>query len=192
LNKSLVVSISFVAAIIIGSLTFHHANKPIINASSKKDTADFILDNVTAIETNADGQLQEKIQSPHVTHFQDNHSEFDQPHFIVSSKDGAKWDIKAQHGKANNGFDNIVLWGKVVVAQAANKNNDATSLITEHLTIYPDKKLAVSKDAVTIKQAGTVLKSVGMKIHLDEDRLELLSKARIETQIGDTQSLQRL
>lgn len=145
MNKSLIVSIVFLIALVIGGFVFHHSNKPIVTTSSPKDTADFILENVTAIETNEDGTLKEKIEAPRVTHFQDNHSLFDRPHFIITKADGAKWDIHAQHGRANKGFDNVVLWGKVVVIQLADKKHDATRLTTERLVIYPNRKIPLSK-----------------------------------------------
>ena len=78
-----------------------------------------------------------------------------------------------------DGGKKITFNKEVVIHQPASDHNQENTLKTEQLIYYPDKKYATTTKLVTFIQPGSIVTSTGMNAWLEEKRIQLLNRPRI-------------
>lgn len=157
--------------------------RPSLNAATLATTADTIVLGLNVRQFNTDGLLNSYLESKHMQHIpgQDIYL-FQEPHVIISQdKDPTEpaWEINAQKAEAIEKGQRIVFRHKVIVHQGKGRSTEESTMNTERLFYFPQKKLATSDKAVVFKQSGSTVHSQGMTANLENKHVELLGQARI-------------
>lgn len=162
------------------SWLLYETNRQTIVAPVDNVHPDFIIKNVTVIETSATGKIKNHFQSAHVVHYNNQDTYFfDNPHLISYSEDGkAPWDITALHGKSLLGFSTLILWDDVKLHEISSAQNADTLITTTKLTVYPKLNYAHSDEPVTLIQPDLEVHSIGMNVYFKEKRVQLLKQAQ--------------
>ena len=149
-----------------------------LDEKSLTHSVDTIISDLHIQEFNDAGLLTNSLKSPLVKHtpFDDRHW-FQSPVIHITQNDDAPWTIKALEATSFNSGEKIILNRHVVILQTPSNHQNST-ITTNQLIYYPNKKIAVSENHVMFKQPGTTVQSHGMKAWLAEKRVKLLGKAR--------------
>jgi len=182
MTESKHLTIAFLCLIFFGfgSWFFLKTNNPQLFDKKEISTApDSFMSQLTATRFDEKGNIASKMISTQLTHYPNNNTTvFQNPQITIYRENESPWLITAKHGKAINGTKKITLIDDVHIHQAASKNNTETTITTSKLSYIPKKEFAETDQAITIKQPGTTIKSIGMNAYLKQGKINLLNKAR--------------
>jgi lipopolysaccharide export system protein LptC len=172
----------FALLMMLASLGWYFASetpKLGLSAQSLSRTADAIVSNLTLRQFNTQGMLTHYLESQKMEHtpYQDSHF-FQMPHIIVRQEGEADWEIYSQKAQSIHKGEQVTFTDQVIVHQAKGEKNEESTLNTEKLVYFPQKKLATSDKTVVFKQQGSVVHSEGMNAYFQDKHIELLGKAR--------------
>lgn len=175
--KRLIISLFIIFATGLISLSYFltHKHSPVIHANAA--LPDAYMEDVVATIMNKSGKPTLKIETPRMIHFANNNTtDITKPHITVYRDSPVPWYINSDYAKATNGIDQIILWSNVVMNHPSDTTNPLTTMKTHSLTIFPDKKIAQTPDAVTITQPDMTVHAVGMFANFQDGTVKLLSQ----------------
>jgi len=143
---------------------------------------DYFLTDVTALAFNAEGHLLHQLQSPRLLHIPANDTILLRaPHLMIYSDNippQGPWQITALHGKTNQDNQYIWLWNQVVLHQLPSPQNKDITILTDRMAVNANTRIAETHTPVTVLEPGLQVHSIGMRVFLDEQRVDLLSHAQ--------------
>jgi lipopolysaccharide export system protein LptC len=140
---------------------------------------DAYMEDIVAFIINSEGKLSLKIESPKLIHYPENDRTIIQkPHLTFYRHSTQPWYIDSDKGVTLEGATTVKLISNVVIHHPKDAKDPLTTMTTPSLLIYPDKKIAETKDPVTITQLDNIVDAVGMQANLDNGVVKLLSQAR--------------
>ncbi|WP_412754066.1 LPS export ABC transporter periplasmic protein LptC [Legionella londiniensis] len=141
-------------------------------------TPDTIVNQLTLKQFDANGRLINSLNTPLLKHIPANNTHwFMKPRILITqATDEAPWEINALEATSLFGGEQITFNKNVIIHQRSGKHPEST-IKTEEMIYYPQKKLAVTEQEVTFFQPGNIVKSLGMKAYLDKKQVQL-SRAR--------------
>lgn len=150
---------------------------PTLHPASKKP--DQFMIGVTATKFGETGALHSRLTSPDIRHYpQDNTALVLQPNITVFQDTSPPWHITAKRAQASHGLQVIHLYDNVKMHQAAGADNQETTLLTQAMTFYPDRRFAETQKPVTLLQPHNRVDTVGMEVNMADGWVKLLSQAR--------------
>lgn len=98
------------------------------------------------------------------------------PLFLIPDAEGRRWTLRSDTGWVSADNSEVRLRGNVL----AHSPPDASpaTLKTGQLNVFPDKELATSPDVVAVEAPGYTMRGTGMRAHLADGRIELLSRVQ--------------
>ncbi len=142
-------------------------------------TPDTIISQLTVQQFDANGQLSHYLQTPLLRHIPlDNTHLLTEPRIIIAQPNQPAWEINAKNATALKGGEQITFHHDVIIHQKQDEHRAESTFTTEELTYFPKKQLATTPKDITFVQDGNVVQSTGMKAHLAQNRIQLLSNAR--------------
>lgn len=141
-------------------------------------TREFNKDGFLSFELNAElaeifgstGNKNRRKKATGITRFQ-------KPKMQFHSPDKPTWHVNGNVGIAHNNGEKFELrWG--VNIWHLDANGEKTQIKTVKLTLFPDREYAETDKPVTIITAEGTTEAIGMKLYLNEQRLQLLSKVK--------------
>ncbi len=173
--------LGFLLLLVMGFSGWYYVqqNTRTANSNQNKTQPDFYVYGMTSSQFDKNGKLINKIVSPELTHYPEKNTFILLAPRIFVQRDEQQqpWNIAADHGKAENGSQTITLWNNVHLQQIAGKSNNQTTITTNKLVYFPNKKFAETDQAIKIVQPGMEINSIGMQAYLDQGDVKLLSKA---------------
>lgn len=150
------------------------------------DTVKPVPHNMDYFLTNFDASIMDKEGKPHynlkgdyLEHFPDDDSiDIVQPKIKMFRVKLPPWKVDSKKARILNEGKLIYLNGKVFMKRPQSKNEAEINLQTSNLMLDLNRDYAETKDAVYIQTENHHLKAVGMRVYLEDGRLELLSKVR--------------
>lgn len=145
----------------------------------KLNTSDFFLESVSTTVMNKNGKPDYQMKAGYVSHFPDRDLvKLDKVSFKLFQAQQAAWSARAEKGEVENQQSIIHLRDKVVLHRPKTKTDKAITLTTSELHIFSKKDYAETPAKVRIKSGNSQIDAVGMRLYLDEGRMELLSSIR--------------
>ncbi len=121
------------------------------------------------------------MKAAHMVHYSDDDSaELSQPHMLVYREKGGPWILQSEAALVYQGGDKIWLQGDVHIEQRREDDKGMLLLDTRDLWIYADQDYAESSEAVVIRDGLSVTRAKGLKIDLEQGRMQLLANVRGE------------
>jgi len=137
---------------------------------------DYFLTNFNATVMNEHGKPRYILRGSRLEHFPDDDSiDITLPDIKLFREQLSPWLVKSELGRVLNKGTLIYLNGKVSMFRPATKTEAQVDLKTSNLTIKTKDDFAETRDPVTIQFASHQLKATGMRVYMEEGRLELLS-----------------
>lgn len=122
------------------------------------------------------GKLKSRMLSDRIDHYPgQDRSKITLPTIHVYSDSGSETIATAERGEVGPDNQEILLIDNVNITEQV---SGGYRLDTDFLRVEPDNDYAETHSPVTLLQKNSQLKSVGMKIYMDQDRILLLQDVR--------------
>lgn len=175
------------ASLVIFGLINYSGDNPSNNTlqPDEKTFPHSYLTDVNLYEFNTQGNLQVRINTPLVRHFQptgkaspQDFTLFTSPHIIFSGRsDKADWDLSANEGRSEKQSNLFILSNNVIATQES-KEQGLITITTSELEVNSREQFARTDKAVTMRTAKTQLSTVGLHADIQSDRIKLLSNVK--------------
>ena len=149
--------------------------------NNQRHDPDGIMDNFSATKMDAQGVPKFLLTAKQMRHYPDHDTtELEMPNLTMLSIERPVVHMRAQHGNMSSRGDEVVLSDQVSVLREASPTQSAMTLNTEFLRVLPDQDWANTDKPVTITDATTRVRSVGLEMDNKARTLKLLSQVRSE------------
>ena len=102
--------------------------------------------------------------------------ELDRIRLLYTPQEGVDWDFSADEGRIPPDGRMVQFFGRVLaLAGDEVQDGDPARIRTDYLEVDPDTLIASTDSKVFIDYDGQEINGTGMRLYLEEDRLELLS-----------------
>lgn len=156
-------------------------SRPHVKKTTDPTQVDSYMEDVVATTYNKLGMPTLKLVTPSMVHYPENNTtQISNPHVTIYRDSPQPWYLDAKHAKASNGTDEILFWDDVNIHHVADTDNPNTTLVTDFLTIFPDKQVASTEKPVTFIQPEMTVHAIGMLANLKDHTIKLLSDAKGE------------
>jgi LPS export ABC transporter protein LptC len=150
---------------------YYHVTTLTMNASTAPNLMASDLD---AWHFDVQGKPQYHLLSATATHYdKDNRTDFTKVTGYLYMPTEPFWLVKADTASATNGDEMVYLAGNVYLHQDAGRKNMTQTLTTDHLTVYPHKKIATTDAPITANRPDMVTTSQGAYLDLNNNSVKL-------------------
>ena len=137
---------------------------------------DFFIEDVISTMMDAKGNPLYRMQATIINHYPDDKSlALSAPQLEYYRHQLPPWTAESEAGRVYDNGRQVFLDGKVTMHRPAAGKQPSTELHTQDLLILPEDDYAQTTANVKIISGASELKGTGMRIYLDEGRLELLA-----------------
>ncbi|ARG97848.1 LPS export ABC transporter periplasmic protein LptC [Legionella micdadei] len=164
-----------------GSGWYYASSKSVtrLDEQTLSNSADMMITHLSVKQFDYAGKIINYLIAPEVRHVPNNNMHFfTSPRLALSEANQPAWEIKSKNAQAINGGEKIIFTNDVVIHQNKGEHNQESTLKTQEITYLPKDKIATSQATVHFEQPGRIVRSEGIKIHLADKRVQLLSQAR--------------
>lgn len=148
-------------------------------AEAPAHVPDFYMKQFATTTMDANGLPLRRLEAEYMAHFPDSEThEFSRPYLVMYGKGGAPWHVKSERGWLSADGDVMLLLGPVDIWRNSKAGPRRLTIETEDLRVLPDAEYGETDKPVVITTPHARSSGVGMRAHLDESRVELLSQVR--------------
>jgi lipopolysaccharide export system protein LptC len=154
------------------------------NATTKEFPQVFMED-VDMREFYIDGSLRYQLKTPLIRRFQvsadasaEDYTRFELPQIVfLGNEQKPAWYITAKLGKSDKNGELLTLTDDVL-AQQISQSQGTMSITTEELSLNTQEQFAQTDKAVTMRAAKGQIDTLGMRVDIKKDLIELLSNVK--------------
>ena len=156
------------------------APKPMLSAEALANSEDAIINKVTVRQFTKQGTLANFLQADEIRHIP-NHDKhlLLSPYIIIHQNNDPPWEIRSKKAVSLHRGAKITFQDDVVIHQNQTSKQEESTLHTERLVYFPQRKFATTKSKVLFTQLDKDIHSKGMNVYLEDKHIELLRKAQI-------------
>jgi lipopolysaccharide export system protein LptC len=167
-------SVIVVGVVIFGTAKYQqYTNKNIpVEIPEETENPDFFLEQSLSTVYRDDGQIDYQFNGEYLEHFKTSDAvHIKMAYFIFFGRDGLTWHARADKAIFLNNTKNIVLRDNVRIWRPERN----LELTTDKISFDQDREYAETERPVTIKSPAGVTHSVGMKLDMKRENLQLLA-----------------
>ena len=137
----------------------------------------YYLSNAEITGTGPSGQVLYRVTALRASQSLDDSSvDLDRIKLIYTPEDGVSWDFQADEGRIPPDGTMVQFFGRVLaLAGDAAVGAAEARITTDYLEVDPETLVASTDSKVFIDYDGQQINGTGMRLYLEEDRLQLLS-----------------
>ncbi len=140
---------------------------------------DYYMEDFTTLTMNQDGTPKNRLNATYMAHYpDDNTSELHEPKLEIFRQEKQPINVKSDRGWITSNNDVILLSGNVYLHQNDDNGELKLELITEDARVLVDQKYAETDKAATLISKKSTTTSIGMRVFLQEQRMEFLSNVQ--------------
>ena len=140
---------------------------------------DYTMETFTVTEMEATGATHYHLQAESMQHFPDDGSaHLMKPQVRFFSRERVPWTLLAEEGTVTANNTEIHLNGAVVIERPASSTQAELRLTTRNVLIHPHGEVAETREHVMVQDPLNVTRSVGMRVNMNDERLQLLSQVK--------------
>lgn len=145
-------------------------------AGNNAHVADYIVDNLHAVQTNASGKPENTLSAGKLHHFMDDDSSLlDTPHFITIDPKSGNVDVQSNTALVTSKGKKITFTGQVVLLRDSLDKQGPMRLTTDYLEVFPDQHLMRTNRPVAVSSAQVNFTAGGLVLN-DQSRLLQLTR----------------
>jgi len=148
------------------------------HAPEIKDLPDYSLSDFVTTKRDEAGQFQYQLQAMEMQHYPISDTQLQQPYLVFYQQGQARWYIRAEKGQVSADGQLIYLPGKTIFWQYDASGQRSLSIYSRDVTLKPDLQYAETYAKVDIISPQGTTTAQGMRVYLDQQRLELNAKVR--------------
>lgn len=168
---------------VLAALTFWldrivQPQESIHNGSARHDP-DYIVDNLSAMRTSVDGNIKDTLTADKMIHYPDDDStHLLMPKLVSMVPKNAPVTITSREALISSDGENIFFKDNVRVTRSAYADRSEMVMETSYLHVIPQEDIAKTDQPVTITDANTIVKSIGLELNNKTQILKLESRVR--------------
>jgi len=173
--------LTLLVALAVGSAWLLHVlgTKDTETKSSAGIAPDAFMDDFTLMTMNEQGDVRYVLSAPYMEHYpHDDSSALQEPMLVVYEENSPLWYLQSESGKVSSGNKEMLMQGEARVWRNDDAGQPELEVLTRNLRIMPDSQYAESAEATTIRTPSSVTHAVGMRVYMEEQRVQLLAKVR--------------
>jgi lipopolysaccharide export system protein LptC len=144
---------------------------------------DYFVEGVVFTRINAQGAPAFRISAERMLHFPDDQSTtYDMPVLVSLDPARPRVTIRADRGRSNEGGEETLLQGNVVMVRAQTQDEPTMTIRTESATIHSKTEIARTDLPVRIERGQSVLTGVGMEFNNAARSLKVDSRVHLTWQ----------
>lgn len=167
------------SALILGYWGFREPHQAVTDLRDQRlldEEVDGYLLKARMVEFDSTGEPRRILTAARIDHYpQRDLTLAASPEITLMRKDGNPLHVTARQGLLRHGDNQIELQDEVVVADL---DTPRYRLETPSLTLYPDRDYAETDAPVHIFHLSGETRAIGMRMFLDQDRVQLLQRVR--------------
>ncbi|WP_277052108.1 LPS export ABC transporter periplasmic protein LptC [Zestomonas thermotolerans] len=142
------------------------------------NAVDFFVSNARTMQYLPDGRLQYEMSGSRVEHFKASEiTEVTAPDLHLYRGSAYPWHVQSKRAEVSPDGSRVELIDEVRIARTDAKNRPIV-ITSSRITVFPEEEYAQTEQAVRIEAANGVTTAKGMKAHLKDSRIHLLSTVR--------------
>ncbi len=152
----------------------HLQTAPVPGHTATTHRIDYTMEKFEVTAMDIAGKPQYQLQAESMAHFaDDDSSEFLHPRVESIAENNTRLRLEGERGWMASQGDEIRLLGAVRIEGFAKQ---PFKLLTSDVSFKPDDSVAETEAAAVLTSAGLRVSTVGMRVHIDQQRMQLLSK----------------
>ena len=151
---------------------------PLAVQKPPSDAPDAYMENFITVEMDGAGKPKRRLEADYMAYNADETVDLSNPHYVLYRAEGEPWNVRSEHGRISADGAIVLLLGKVNIWRNDGSGVRDLDIRTEHLKVLPDSEYGETEEPVTIRMPASTSTGVGMRAHLAETRIELLSQVR--------------
>jgi lipopolysaccharide export system protein LptC len=148
------------------------------NGSERHDP-DYIVEKIVAHRMDAKGDIKHTLYAERMTHYPDDDStHLVTPRFISNASARAPMSITSRTARVSSGGEHIYFETDVRATRAAYDDKSEMVMETSFLHVTPDDHIARTDRPVTVSDAHTVARAIGLELNSETRTVKFLSQFR--------------
>jgi lipopolysaccharide export system protein LptC len=145
----------------------------------KRHDVDYVIDNITSITLNAQGQHRFLLSAESMWHYPDDDTtHLKQPRLTNLYSNRPPLNFSSDSAKLSHNGDEVYMYDNVMVVRPASSTHSETIFTTNFLHVVPDLERADTDRLVMVKDAYDTIHGVGMELDNRAMTLKLLAQVR--------------
>lgn len=146
-------------------------------SSSQRHDPDYIVEKIVAHRMDAKGDVKHTLYAERMTHYPDDDStHLVSPRLISNASARAPMSITSRTARISSGGDHVYFETDVRATRAAYDDKSEMVLETSFLHVTPDEHIARTDRPVTITDAHTVARAIGLELNSETRTVKFLSQ----------------
>lgn len=148
-------------------------------SGTERHDPDFIVEKIVAHRMDANGDVKHTLHADRMTHYPDDDStHLLSPRFISNASARAPMTITSRTARVSSGGEHIYFETDVRATRAAYANRSEMVMETSYLHVTPDEHIARTDRPVTVTDAHTVARAIGLELNSETRTVKFLSQFR--------------
>jgi lipopolysaccharide export system protein LptC len=148
-------------------------------SGTERHDPDFIVEKIVAHRMDANGDVKHTLYADRMTHFPDDDStHLTSPRFVSNASARAPMSITSRTARVSSRGEHIHFETDVRATRAAYANRSEMVMETSYLHVTPDEHIARTDRPVTVTDAHTVARAIGLELNSETRTVKFLSQFR--------------
>jgi len=141
---------------------------------------DYTLTDFKTIQMDEHGHLKNQLMAETMTHYPDTNTHLTAPQMVFYKENGQpKWTVRAEQGEVSSNGNQIWLLGHTTLLQQSTPSQpEPLKIISQDVRVQLDTEYAETAAPTTIVSNYGETHSVGMRVWIPTEKIELLSQVR--------------
>jgi lipopolysaccharide export system protein LptC len=139
---------------------------------------DYFVEKLTAVRMDTSGAIKYTLRAAKMVHYPDDDTTHLALPDMISHGARAPVTINAKEGLISSNGENIYFSNNVVATRAAYVDRSEMKFASEYLHVMPEENIAITDRPVTITDANSVVRAVGLEFNSETLTLKLHSQVR--------------
>ena len=167
---------------VLASLTFwldQAVQQGATGSGSERHDPDYIVDNIVVRRMDAKGDVKHTLYAERMTHYPDDDTtHLVTPRFVSNASARAPMSITSRTARVSSGGEHIYFETDVRATRAAYADHSEMVMETSFLHVTPDEHIARTDRPVTVTDAHTVARAIGLELNSETRTVKFLSQFR--------------
>ncbi len=137
---------------------------------------DYTLENFATVHMDVEGQVSDRLLAKKMAHYEDAQTFLTQPYMIFYEQNQPSWTIWAEQGQLSADGNQIWLLGETTFQR--HHDSRPLTIISQNVLLKRDKEYAETQSPTTIRHVNGESHSVGARVFMSIQQVDLLSQAR--------------
>lgn len=165
-------------ALITTWLTYRLENREPVSDHDQAQIPDYTLKKFKSTQMDEQGRLKNQLVAETMRHYPEVNMELTAPVMVFYREEQPAWTVRAEQGEVSPDGNQVWLLGHTTLLRHTQEPQKTLEIISQDVLIQKDKEFAETAAATTILSHNGETHSVGIRVFMPTEKIELLSQVR--------------